>query len=226
MKHILLLIAGLIICSVQAFAQSSYMIDPSDTLRASLSYPDFRDKHYIYFYNRTEGDLRLSWKVVSLDSPPGWDLMICDKTQCQDLGPTSQRTMSAIPKDESEYLAITPLSHGIPGTATIQVALRDNINPSEEHVIAWILEYAEQADVAGSTSMNILSVYPNPSSQEIRLSEPVVGEISIVDMKGVTLIEKDMRGSNTIDVSKLAPGEYVLRFPAGDGIGHMKFIKQ
>ena len=72
------------------------------------------------------------------------------------------------------------------------------------------------------------SIYPNPTSDFISLSD--------IDLSGVTTLIHDINGrriynfkiinNNTIDVSKLSSGNYILVLQDGNKLLKHKFIKK
>ena len=70
-----------------------------------------------------------------------------------------------------------------------------------------------------------ISLYPNPSSSKLTIElEDEVNSITIIDAMG-NAIQANVTSSNTIDVSELANGVYVLQVETNKGIARKKFIK-
>lgn len=74
-----------------------------------------------------------------------------------------------------------------------------------------------------------LQINPNPVKDILHISNYKWKEqdsIEIIDMKGVELIHLTSNASNSIDVSKLNPGSYIIRIRSGKTIYQSKFLKQ
>jgi hypothetical protein len=70
-----------------------------------------------------------------------------------------------------------------------------------------------------------LSLYPNPSSSKLTIElEEVISSISIFDAMG-NVIQANLTSSNSIDVSELSNGVYVLQVETEKGVARQKFIK-
>lgn len=70
-----------------------------------------------------------------------------------------------------------------------------------------------------------LSLYPNPSSSKLTIElEEVISSITIFDAMG-NAIQANLTSSNSIDVSELSNGVYVLQVETEKGVARQKFIK-
>jgi hypothetical protein len=81
-----------------------------------------------------------------------------------------------------------------------------------------------------SLPQSSLSIYPDPTSSSINIDIPDVhGDyyLGICNSIGSNVYRKQCTGShNTIDVSSLPPGVYVLRYSTSGLSGHARFVKQ
>mgnify|MGYP002622083481 CR=1 FL=1 len=69
------------------------------------------------------------------------------------------------------------------------------------------------------------NVYPNPATERLNIScGEAVREVSLIDMAGRTVMTTGC--VNSIDVSALASGVYVVRVATENGIGMQKFVKE
>ncbi|MEZ4907014.1 MAG: T9SS type A sorting domain-containing protein [Saprospiraceae bacterium] len=72
-----------------------------------------------------------------------------------------------------------------------------------------------------------IECYPNPVNEMLYfdLDETIINKIEVTDMNGKSILKyKDLKG-NTIDVSNLKSGFYVVKMISGDKIYNSKFIK-
>lgn len=74
----------------------------------------------------------------------------------------------------------------------------------------------------------IFELFPNPSNTQITLkfSKPITGKISLVDVRGVEILKKDILKVNesVIQLNNYQPGGYILIFKNEDGIFSKKLI--
>ncbi|MDZ4758262.1 MAG: DUF4465 domain-containing protein [Bacteroidota bacterium] len=81
--------------------------------------------------------------------------------------------------------------------------------------------------VQNLTSNNSLYIYPCPASEIIYTSENLAGKtVSIFDMKGNKVYYNNHDAGNSIEVSLLTKGMYVLQILDGGNILQTKFVKQ
>ena len=69
------------------------------------------------------------------------------------------------------------------------------------------------------------SIYPNPTVDRLNISSAeAVREVNVIDMAGRTVINAG--ATNSINVSGLAAGIYMVRVATENGIGMQKFVKE
>ncbi|OYT16875.1 MAG: hypothetical protein B7C24_05555 [Bacteroidetes bacterium 4572_77] len=74
-----------------------------------------------------------------------------------------------------------------------------------------------------------LQINPNPAQDMLHISNykwKRQDSLEIINMKGVKLIQLNSRISNTIDISKLKPGSYIIIIRSENTIYQSKFLKQ
>lgn len=76
-------------------------------------------------------------------------------------------------------------------------------------------------------SINNQTVFPNPAHDSLTIQYVEPCHIEVFDEKGVAVLESrnENTGETTIDVSVLAPGNYILRLTTKDSSREYKFIK-
>ncbi len=92
-----------------------------------------------------------------------------------------------------------------------------------------LLEVVEGATLTLENSfVNDLFIYPNPTKDELNISsiDSLQDAIyTIFDINGRRIMNSRL-SQNTIDVSALNTGNYILRIVSGNSIKSQKFIKQ
>ena len=75
-----------------------------------------------------------------------------------------------------------------------------------------------------------VSLYPNPTARELRVSLPanLAGDalLEISDARGLAVLRTRVRNGQNVDVSRLAVGLYLSRLSAGGAVGTSKFTKE
>lgn len=70
-------------------------------------------------------------------------------------------------------------------------------------------------------------IYPNPAQNIVNVEVDGLTEIEVYDINGRFLIKKQMsENKNSMDISSLSKGIYILKVSTGNGIGNFKIIKE
>lgn len=84
---------------------------------------------------------------------------------------------------------------------------------------------SESLSTSGVTTNNTIKIYPNPSNTVINIaSAETIQEVLLTDVKGAMLAVKAI--NNSIDISDLANGIYVLQVTTANGTYTQKIIKE
>ncbi|MFN5305888.1 MAG: T9SS type A sorting domain-containing protein, partial [Bacteroidota bacterium] len=71
------------------------------------------------------------------------------------------------------------------------------------------------------------SIYPNPSRNSIQFKQaPVSFNMSVCDLTGKLLAQKQMQASESYDVSTLQEGLYFIKLQTTEATQVIKFLKQ
>lgn len=108
--------------------------------------------------------------------------------------------------------------------------LRQYLNLSEGGNSIFTLDNLALVN-GGSTGMKDtdapyeLNVYPNPAQDVLNVG-PISGEAVIVDLAGQELSEFTIENNQTIDISNLQQGYYIIKIIHNNGIYRSTFLKQ
>ena len=112
-----------------------------------------------------------------------------------------------------------------------RLVVQFNGENNNEHVKAYIddLSYGEAA-TASTTDNKLLkiSMYPNPASSRLTISAPkTINSAAIYNILGKQVMSLEInKNSESIDVSNLATGMYLIKYSIDNAVGTAKFIKQ
>ena len=74
---------------------------------------------------------------------------------------------------------------------------------------------------------NSLKLYPNPTSGNLTVETPEKGTLSVYDLNGVLLLQRELTEPTTlIDVHNLSAGVYLVKMVGVKGVQVVKFFKQ
>ncbi len=72
-----------------------------------------------------------------------------------------------------------------------------------------------------------VKIYPNPAQNVVNVEADGTNEIELYDTNGRSVIKKQIsENKNSIDISSLSKGIYMLKVSTGNSIGNFKIIKQ
>ncbi|MCF0039020.1 T9SS type A sorting domain-containing protein [Dyadobacter fanqingshengii] len=80
-----------------------------------------------------------------------------------------------------------------------------------------------------NTTINAVTLYPNPAALTVRFksTKPLVGfNLEVVDQTGLSCLKLQHRTDETLDISKLPTGIYIVRFTKGKESYSQKLIVQ
>lgn len=70
-------------------------------------------------------------------------------------------------------------------------------------------------------------IYPNPTQNIVNIEVDGLNEVEVYDINGRFLIKKQMpENKNSVDISSLSKGIYILKVSTENGIGNFKIIKE
>jgi hypothetical protein len=97
---------------------------------------------------------------------------------------------------------------------------------SSATVLALYNELNPTLGINENPTPNQITLYPNPSSSQLNInSSEAVEQIRIIDLTGKT-ISTIVKPNNSIDVSLLSKGVYLLQIQTKKGISNNRFIKE
>ena len=88
--------------------------------------------------------------------------------------------------------------------------------------------FATETTSVNSTQSSEVNIYPNPAAERITVQYPEIGNVSISNLLGQSVISLDFQNSNQeiIDVSDLNSGIYFITLETAGGSVSSRFIKQ
>lgn len=98
------------------------------------------------------------------------------------------------------------------------------VNPAGQ-TVSFHLEFSELVSVS-EIEENIFECSPNPATNSIFISVESPSTISILDLNGKLLIEKQIVDNSEIDVESLSSGVYIINSASKNGTTSKKIIKQ
>jgi len=89
------------------------------------------------------------------------------------------------------------------------------------------IDFAKKITLQKKTNLFELSVYPNPVTNAFRIDGlNGVSTISLTDLNGKTLLQKQVSDNESVPVNTLPKGVYVLKISNNEGVSERKIVKQ
>lgn len=121
--------------------------------------------------------------------------------------------------DNTAILSGTPGSANIGNNEVVLTATDGELVTEQKFTIKVV------AGASGSTKNAQVQAYPNPSSGEIKVEVPAEGDIYVFDSNGSLAAQfKGVKDVNSIDLSMLNSGTYLLKIVTSDGNTTQKTI--
>jgi len=93
----------------------------------------------------------------------------------------------------------------------------------------WLMQPAVVTNVRTGRSALAFSAYPNPAKDHLTLQLPAPARearVEVLDANGRTVLREKLKTGATLDVSRLAKGQYLLRVTAGREQGTQALVKE
>ncbi|PHX92323.1 MAG: hypothetical protein CK532_03690 [Flavobacteriales bacterium] len=177
----------------------------------------------IYFTNKKNSPIIFAYQKIAVDFPKSWDASFCDNRNCFPAFYDNDTFAKVLPNKDAS-LKITIFPNGKADTAQITYAVWDYDNPNKIDTITWNI-YVRWGANYQSIHPDPVRVYPNPSSQYLKISANVQGEVLFYTVSGQRAFSI-FPVNGIIDISQLNKGLYTLRFTAQGVNRSALFIKQ
>ena len=156
----------------------------------------------LFVDNDFEDKITISVSLVNGDDLPDW--LYFD---------ANTGTFSGIPTDVT--------------TLNIRITATDIFGASTNEDYKLVV-YDNASAIASSEIEDMISVYPNPASNVVNITIPKILKnttINIIDESGrIVISNKAIAGNNSIDISKLSPGMYIIEVKDDLSSTKQKFV--
>jgi hypothetical protein len=224
MKKLLSILSAVFATSLSA---QTYSISPANTVTFSAPYNNITIND-IYMQITSGNTLSITWELVSMNLPSGWDYSMCELGTCHTGIPSGPSTMSTATVGGAQaFLGLNIDPNSIPGTGVVKVRVYRTGSFGNVDTLTWYINSV----VAGLHELSLngnVKVFPNPAKDKISLKNNLPGEITAVSMTdisgrevtGIELIDGD------INISSLRSGIYFLQISTSHGKCVQKIIKE
>jgi hypothetical protein len=183
------------------------VITPTQVAVEDIASSDFEGVAYSFIQNQSAFDKNFIWERNVIDISDGWTSAVCDNVQCHFEWVNSAQFFLQAQGEGNIDVHAYPNDNE--GGAIIEVIVRNATNPNDNATGTY---YFNQALSSGERITNKLSIFPNPATDHLVIEEgDKVNRIEFFDISGKLIKEVQSQGSQTIDLSDLPEGSYIVR---------------
>jgi hypothetical protein len=232
-KNILFFLACFALTS--SLSAQAFTITPSDSVSVIQTVTSNNDEVILYAYVKNDSavDLTFKWRVISSNSPAGWDISYCDNTDCLDLAFNNQNTF-LLKADSTSILKMAYLPFLTSGESNIEVSVSiDGISGSAVSVKYYASVTASPVGIR-ALDAKTLSLFPNPATSFIQIKgiENVsnVNAIEVYSIIGKKIMSTSVSSISDlrVNVQNLENGVYLVKlFDNSQNVFYTKtFVKK
>jgi len=115
-------------------------------------------------------------------------------------------------------MALVNPAFAVPGTAVVDIYAEDLFH-TKRYLVHFVL-----ATGIGENSQPLVQLYPNPVSETLNISGLKDASIKLFSVNGKEMMSLERFSGNTIDVSKLPAGVYIMNVTTVEGLQVRKKI--
>lgn len=203
------LLTVLVAFAASSFAQISF--DQNNFEEPNYSKDEFSYDAKAYLTNTAtdESDTLFAWELTKVDVPSEWSTTVCSGDLCIE-EPTRPFNFVA-KKDEKILFKLGYAFFGEAGTGVSYIVAYSLKNPLNTDTLRLDLT-ARDLVSARSIDKSSLRVYPNPAKDKVFVDYNTANyTVNVYDILGNLKISKNINKGESIAVSELATGVYVVR---------------
>lgn len=205
----------------------TYSINPAKSVTFLAAYNNVTIND-IYMVNTGNTTLSITWELVSINLPVGWDKSMCDLGTCHPGIPVGPTTMStAVAGGANPFLGLNIDPSNIPGTGTVVVRVYKTGSPAAADTLTWVATSSPTGieEIGANGKINL---YPNPVSDQLHIDliASEVNEIKVTDLMGRIVLTKGTgEGKNILNVSGLSKGVYLVNVTTPEKVYVKRLVK-
>lgn len=177
--------------------------------------PNEQDLAVYNLHSTTAPPLSVSWRVLSVDVPTGWenDFFVCDAIQCWDS--TLNANTYSLDDNKEAALDVHFLNNGLEGTGIAKILIW--VTGDSAATVQTITYEVRVAEGVGIHSLNNLRVttYPNPIVNKLNIDDINTKEIVKIELYNIIgkriMVIDNPNQKEVLDLSSFNKGIYILK---------------
>ena len=170
------------------------------------------------FKNLTGDSLHLRWVKIYNNLPSGWDLQICDLSNCHDSSVDS--VDFGVSAHDSGFFLIDFTPNHIEGSGKIRLFVFQTDEDRNQGITTTFFG-TTLVGISGEMQLETVAVYPIPAQNNlhIQFNRAANYQVKILDITGKTLLIQNLHNtaSADLDIFKLNSGYYFARITDANG---------
>jgi hypothetical protein len=221
-KLFLLFFLGSLIIKAQ-----TYSISPAKTVSFTAVLNNITIKD-IYQVNTGNSTIAIVWEKISIAGTNDWQYSMCDLGTCHSDVPAGPTTMSTVAAGSSGFLGINVDPGNTPGSSVVKVLVYQSGFRPNADTLTWYIS-TPPVGIEEIFANAGIKIFPNPAinNLNIDIANSDLTNIMITDACGRMILNTSLiSGLNSIDVSSLAKGFYMLNIQTKDKQFYKRIIKE
>jgi hypothetical protein len=209
MNKITLLVAAFLF-TTSIFAQIKFEQKSLINLGVLETVEIYDAKTYLQNNATDPADTLMIWKVIDKKlGDPSWELNVCTGGVCVTNAPGDVEYIHTVGKAMEFKIGFG--FYDKPGEGEFKVAVRSKLHPEIADTVYMRMK-TKGASISGITGKSF-HMYPNPANNQVKIDFVHGGKENVVvySIFGTVLMTKTILSGDTLDISKLTSGVYIVR---------------
>ena len=209
MNKITLLVAAFLF-TTSIFAQIKFEQKSLINLSVLETVEIYDAKTYLQNNATDPADTLMIWKVIDKKlGDPSWELNVCTGSVCVTNAPGDVEYIHTVGKAMEFKIGFG--FYDKPGEGEFKVAVRSKLHPEIADTVYMRMK-TKGASISGITGKSF-HMYPNPATNQVKIDFMNGGKENVVvySILGTVLMTKTILSGDTLDISKLTSGVYIVR---------------
>ncbi len=209
MNKITLLVAAFLF-TTSIFAQIKFEQKSLINLSVLETVEIYDAKTYLQNNATDPADTLMIWKVIDKKlGDPSWELNVCTGGVCVTNAPGDVEYIHTVGKAMEFKIGFG--FYDKPGEGEFKVAVRSKLHPEIADTVYMRMK-TKGASISGITGKSF-HMYPNPATNQVKIDFMNGGKENVVvySILGTVLMTKTILSGDTLDISKLTSGVYIVR---------------
>lgn len=209
MKKTTLLVAAFLF-TTSIFAQIKFEQKSLINLGVLETVEIYDAKTYLQNNATDPADTLMIWKVIDKQlGDPSWELNVCTGGVCVTNAPGDVEYIHTVGKAMEFKIGFG--FYDKPGEGEFKVAVRSKLYPEIADTVYMRMK-TKGASISGISGKSF-HMYPNPATNQVKIDFINGGKENVVvySILGTVVMTKTMLSGDTLDISKLVSGVYIVR---------------